>query len=425
MKMTCEQASEYINSFTKSGKPVADLSRFSALAQALGNPQNSLKFVHIAGTNGKGSVCEYIALALQKEGYLTGKFTSPFIIKQAERIQLNGVNISDDDFAGCCSAVKEKADESGRNDYSQFEIFFGAALVYYMKKRADIVVLETGIGGTLDCTNIIVPALSVITSVDFDHCAILGNTLAEIASHKAGIIKKDIPAVLSPVQDEAVFSVVRAKAAQMNSALVIPDINDAEIIHTSLLGTEFVYKNERFRTKMGGAHQMHNALTATEALRLLNISEDSIKFALENAALPARLFVVRKSPLFVVDGSHNPSGIEAARELISLTKKERGLNQVCVLMGMMKDKDYKTALKISSQIAEKYVFTDGFSPNAVPIEEMTASLSAINADIPVKGAKSVKDALMLARSEEHDALIVMGSLYLAGSVLEIAENEIE
>lgn len=174
--MTYNEAVSYLNSYTKSGRPVTDLSRFKGLMNELDNVQNNLNYLHIAGTNGKGSVSEYTALALEYAGYKTGKFTSPYINRVEERIQINGRLISENDFALYTEKVKEAADKTRCTDYSQFEILTALAFVYFFEQKCEKVVLETGIGGLLDCSNIIVPEISVITTVDLDHCSILGDT---------------------------------------------------------------------------------------------------------------------------------------------------------------------------------------------------------------------------------------------------------
>lgn len=425
--MTYEQAINYINSYTKSGKAVTDLSRFGFLAGLLGNPEKDLKFIHIAGTNGKGSVCEYMALAFQYSGYLTGKFTSPFILVSEERIQLNNKNIDKSDFARFCTPVKEaveKAESLGVSGFSQFEVFFALALLYYKEKKADIVILETGIGGTLDCTNIVTPEVSVIISVDFDHCAILGDTLAQIASHKAGIIKENIPAVLSPIQDKEVFKVVQHRAASINAPLIIPDSAKTEFIKTSLFGTEFRYNGELFRTKMGGKHQMTNAVTAIEGLKLCGIEGAAVRRALENAVLPARMNVVSIHPLLVIDGAHNPSGIAAACELIKATEREYGGNfTVCAAVGMMNTKDRETALHILTGTVGEFIFTNGFSSDAVRAEELASIVDRLSDGKAAAVCEhSVATALKLALERKRSLTLVIGSLYLAGKAMTEAER---
>ena len=248
--MNYSQAIEYLNNFSKSGKPVTDLSRFSELMRVLGDPQKELAFIHVAGTNGKGSVCEYVSLALQMSGCTVGKFTSPYINCIEERIQINNKPISQEDFALYISMTREGAEKTGCEVYSQFEILNAAAFLCYKDKKCDITVLETGIGGLLDSTNIISPKISVITTVDLDHTAMLGSTRREIARHKAGIIKQGCPVVVSPCQYGEVIEVLKNKAEESGAPFVMPADDDIKLISSDLTGTVFEYKREQFQTKM-------------------------------------------------------------------------------------------------------------------------------------------------------------------------------
>lgn len=405
--MDHKQALKYLDSFTKAGKPVTDLSRFEGLVRELGDPHKNQKFVHIAGTNGKGSVCEYISQGLINSGFTVGKFTSPYINFIEERIQLNNVPVPQETFAELLTKVKAAADRTGCKDYSQFELLTAAAFLYY--RDCDIAVIETGIGGTLDCTNIIDPVLSVITTVDFDHCAILGNTLAEIAAYKAGIIKPCRPAVTAPLQDEEVLAVLRERAESIGSPLTVPKNDDLKVQGVSLDCTEFCYKNEKFRTGMCGAHQAVNAVAAIEALRLLNASEESIRSALETAVVPARMERVAG---WLIDGAHNVSGARAAAELM---KGQAG--RKVLVTGMLGSKDWQGALELLIPLFDDIVAVDFFAPDAVPAESI--------AEIAMKHGKrcfiagSEEEAVRLGENAGADLKLVCGSLYLCGKMREI------
>ncbi len=404
--MDYNKAINYLNSFTKSGKPVRDLSRFKGLMKELDNPQNSVKYIHIAGTNGKGSVSEYTALALQCGGFITGKFTSPYINRVEERIQLDGEPISKGDFAFYISEVKNAAERTACPDYSQFEILNAAAFLYYAEKNCDYGVLEAGIGGLLDCSNIVTPLLSVITTIDLDHCAVLGNTVGEIAVHKAGIIKENIPSVTAPFQQQEALQVLKSKAKEVNSHLIIPDDSKIKLIKSDLFGTDFSYKGKIFHTKMRGKHQMINAVTAIEALRALNISENAIEKALNNAAVPARM---EKIGDFIIDGAHNPSGASAAASFI----KGIGGSKTLVT-GMLATKDYKTALSLLIPCFDHVVAVDFFSDTAVKfteIEKLAASFGK-----PCFYAKSADEAFEAAEKIGDNLKMVCGSLYLCGNM---------
>lgn len=404
---------KYINSFSKSGGPVKDLSRFEGLMNRLGNPQKGLKFIHIAGTNGKGSLSEYTDLALRTAGYRVGKFTSPFIVKLEERIQLNGEYISESSLSDFCARVKAAAQPGV--PYSQFEILTAVAFLYFAWEECDYVVLEVGIGGTLDCTNIITPVLSIITTIDFDHCAILGNTLAGIASHKAGIIKENVPCVVSPFQPEEALAVIRARAAEMHAPLIEPDMSSFYPVSSSFLGNVFGFENRHWQTKMGGVHQCGNAITAILALRALGdnrVGDKQIDFALQNAQLPARLETVSRKPFIIIDGAHNPSGMRAAKRLLS-QEKSCG----CILIGMLKTKDYRTALHTIMPFFDSCgaVLADFFSPDAVPCEELKKELEGYNIRAAV--GKNPRDALDKAvKLAGGKPVFCTGSLYLAAEI---------
>ena len=404
--MEYSEALNYLNTYTKSGKPIKDLSRFKGLMNALDNVQDNLKYIHIAGTNGKGSVSEYTALALEYSGLKTGKFTSPYINRIEERIQINGEPISESDFAFYIEKTKKAAEKTNCGDYSQFEILNAAAFLYFYEKNCDYVVLETGIGGLLDCSNIITPELSVITTVDLDHCGILGDTVEEIARHKAGIIKPNRPAVLAPFQHEEVKGVIEDKAAETGSELIIPKDKDLQLIGADLSGTRFLYRNKEFETGMCGRHQMINAAAAIEALRKLSINEEYIKNALKNAAVPARM---EKLGGFIIDGAHNVSGAKAAAELIGKQKGKKLL-----ITGMLKSKDYKGALSILIPEFDKVIAVDFFSPDAVPAEEIVklAEGSGRKGEI----GKSAREAIEAAARFEGELKVVCGSLYLCGAI---------
>ncbi|MCM1297993.1 MAG: bifunctional folylpolyglutamate synthase/dihydrofolate synthase [Firmicutes bacterium] len=405
--MLYKQAISFLNSFTKSGKPVTDLSRFKALMTQLGDPQNRVKYIHIAGTNGKGSVSEYAALALEYCGFKTGKFTSPYINKVEERIQLNGQPISEDNFALYLTGVKNAAEKTGCSDYSQFEILNAAAFLYYAEKNCDYGVLEAGIGGLLDCTNIVHPVLSVITTVDLDHCQLLGDTAEKIAAHKAGIIKENTPSVTAPFQREGVLKVLSDKAAETGSALVIPDNGDISIIGTSLDGTDFSYKGKLFHTKMCGRHQAINGTAAIEALRILNVDESVIERALKNAAVPAR---TERIGGWLIDGAHNPSGAAAAADLL----KSADHCTKALVVGMLASKDWQSSLKLLVPCFDHVIAADFFSPSAVPKEELADFVKALGK--PCITAHSPQDAVHSADRLGDDLKAVCGSLYLCGEM---------
>lgn len=402
--MNYSQSIEYLNNFSKSGKPVTDLSRFSALMQALGDPQKDLAFIHVAGTNGKGSVCEYISQALESAGYNTGKFTSPYINVIEERIQINNKPVSRKDFALYISMAREGAEKTGCPHYSQFEILNAAAFLCYKDKNCDFTVLETGIGGLLDSTNIITPKISVITTVDLDHTAMLGGTREEIARHKAGIIKQGCPVVVSPCQYEDVTCVLENKARELGAPFIMPAKGDLRLISADLTGTVFNYKGERFETKMCGKHQAINASAAIEALRLLNIPSEHIKKALLTAAVPAR---TEQSGGWIIDGAHNPSGAGALAELLKPVKGKKVL-----LTGMLTTKDWQGSLEKLIPLFDCIIAVDFFAENAVRKEEIV-EFAQSKGKLAVT-AQNLEEGFKTGEEQNADYKILCGSLYLCG-----------
>ena len=399
--------------FTAGGKPVKDLSRFTALCNFLGNPQKELKFIHIAGTNGKGSVCEFLSAALINAGYNTGKFTSPYIYDIRERIQLQNKLISKKDFDESVKTAIAAARETKSNDCSQFEILTAAAFLYFKKKKADIIVLETGIGGLLDCTNIVMPELSVITAIGYDHSDVLGITLTEIASHKAGIIKPEIPCVMYPAQERATYVEIRTKAEKENAELTLPDTDAVTDEKISVYGNEFRYKKQKYATSMGGKHQVLNALTAIEALQILRIDEKHIKSGIKAAKIPARMEIIRKNPLIVLDGAHNRQGITAAKSVFDAWRVRKA-----VVFGTLAGKDYLGAIEELYGFAHFLILTDGFSENAVSCSDLYSAACLFGFDgSSIYTVGETKRAVELAAELcGGGVVLVTGSLRIAGEV---------
>ncbi|MDE5564658.1 MAG: bifunctional folylpolyglutamate synthase/dihydrofolate synthase, partial [Oscillospiraceae bacterium] len=313
--MTYAQALAFINSFSHSGTPVHDLHRIAGLMEQLGNPQERLQFIHIAGTNGKGSVAEYLGNILLYSGYKTGVFTSPYIRCYEDRIRLNGENLPQDMLCRLCEMVAEVV--VGDEGYSQFEITFAIAMLYYTAVHAEIVVLETGMGGLLDCTNIIAPPLcSVITSVSLDHMAILGDTIEKIAAQKAGIIKSGSPAVMAVMSDVDAVRLITETAKQQGSPVYSPDMTQCEQPACGIAGNQFVYRQKKYRTKMSGVHQIHNALTALTVVDVLreqsfSISEQAVQCGLYETQCPGRTQILQEIPLVLLDVGHTAEGVTA------------------------------------------------------------------------------------------------------------------
>lgn len=405
------EAATYVNSYTKSGEHVKNLSRFERLMILLGNPQKDLKFVHVAGTNGKGSVCEYISSVLKEKGNRVGKFTSPYLCEQEERIQINGKNISKEALALLCGEVQKAVSLCEIQGFSQFEIIAAIGLLYFYKEEVDIIVLEAGIGGMFDCTNIITPEVSVITTIHYDHTEMLGETLQKISFHKAGIIKHGVRVVVSPKQPIEALQVINAKAEEQEAEIIVPDLSRLQVIHQDIYDVFFNYKGKNYQIKMAGAHQLFNALTAIEVCLLLGAEYGEIYSGIEKTKLPARLEIVQSNPTIIIDGAHNLSGINAAKSFLLQEKRSK-----IGIVGMLDTKDYISALNSMLSMFEQVVFVDYFSENAVKCDELCRVAKQIG--LPhvccSDGKLALEQAVQLAG--EDKVILSIGSLYLAGDL---------
>lgn len=408
--MNFDEAMSFISSFTRAGKKVSDLSRIQRLLDKIGNPQNSLKFIHIAGTNGKGSVLEYCSGALIRAGFKTGQFTSPFMKHYCDRIRINGRDIPEQELADICSSLVEYTDKT----FSQFEISLAVAFVYFKKEKCDIVCLETGVGGRLDATNVISPPLiSIITSVSLDHTQVLGDTVEKIAFQKAGIIKKGSLCILSAGNPPSVEEVVGKAAESSDCPLIIPDIKKIAIKKEALTGSEFCYENIDCQIKMTGVHQVINAVTAVEAVKALRkkgfeISENDLRCALTETSVASRTEIISREPVIIIDGGHNRAGVDSLAEVMRL----RGSVPAVGVVGMVKGKDIEYAAKRFSEIFSYVYCVDGFEDNAVSAGELAKLF-----DCPCESADFLSGIKMARERAERESawLTVCGSLYLASA----------
>lgn len=414
--MNINECMEFINSYSKSGGKITDLSRAENLMKLIGNPEKNLKFVHIAGTNGKGSTLEYISNALIFSGYKTGQFTSPYILRYNDRICINGTEINDDTLCGICSLIKEKIDNK---PYSQFEITMAVAFLWYVHEKCDIVVLECGIGGLLDCTNVIPPPLlSVITSISLDHTDILGDTVEKIAVQKAGIIKNNSAVILSMDNKHNVKYIVEKNAREKNAEFITPDNRDFKYCAVESDNKPFTYKKKQYKTAMLGFHQPMNALTAIEACEYLRkkgfeISDENIKKSIETTQVKARLQYINGNPPVIVDGSHNPAGINQLHYSLMYID-----NDIYTVMGMVDSKDYPDCVRDIARCSKVMFTVDDFAPNAVPAEKLAEISRTTGTYTGVYHSldKAVEKAKEYALSN-NGLVVVCGSLYLASEYL--------
>ena len=418
--MNCNEAIEYIHSLEKFGiKPGMD--RIRALCNALGNPQDKLKIIHVAGTNGKGSTSTMISNILRKSGYNTGLFISPYVTDFRERIQYNGNMIEKNELAECVEKVKEVITALAAENIqpTEFEAVTAAAFLYFEKKKCDFVVLEVGLGGRLDSTNIITaPYVSVITSISLDHTAILGDTIEKIANEKCGIIKFGAETVVYPFQDDAAMSEIKKTCENKHNSLRIPDVSELVTGEENIDGTDVEYCGISYKLPLAGKHMVYNSCTAIESVKSLgrfniNITDEAIKSGIESSVMPARMELLRKKPVIIIDGGHNEG---CACALASFIEKHLKNKRIIMLSSLMADKDYETYLKTVLPFAETFIATKADVPRALPSDELmkaAASYCKNCHDIP-DPQKAVKAAVNITHPE--DVLIVCGSFYLAGEI---------
>ncbi|MBQ7173676.1 MAG: bifunctional folylpolyglutamate synthase/dihydrofolate synthase [Clostridia bacterium] len=408
--MTYEQALTYIHSFDWRGSRPG-LSRTLELCRRLGNPEKSLRFVHVAGTNGKGSFCKMLSEILTAAGYKTGLFVSPYVTRFNERIQVDGSEIPDKELAWATSLVKDAADAM-EDGPTEFELITAIGFLYFKKMNCDVVVLECGMGGRLDSTNVIVdPLLSVITGISLDHTKILGDTIEKIAAEKAGIIKAGRPCLYGG-EDPAAKEVIKTTASEKQAPFFCVDYSRLSVKTMALGGTTFDFAPlQNLRLSLLGSYQPENAarvLTAVEILQNegMNISEEAIRKGLSSAVWPARFEKLLSDPLVFYDGGHNPEGIAAATESIRTYFPGQKVN---LLMGVMADKDYSEMCKTLSPLANKVFTVTPSNPRSLSAEDLAKLFPNGQA------FQTVKDGLFTALTEskqEGIPLVCLGSLYL-------------
>lgn len=424
--MNCNEAIEYIHSLEKFGiKPGMD--RIRALCDKLGNPQKNLRVIHVAGTNGKGSTSTMISNILRKNGFNTGLFISPYVTDFRERIQYNGNMIERAELAQCVEKVKAATDELSIEGIqpTEFEAITATAFLYFEEKKCDFVVLEVGLGGRLDSTNVIeAPCVSVITSISLDHTAILGDTIEAIAAEKCGIIKCGAETVAYPFQDDKAMEIIKNTCAERCNGLHVPDVKLLKIGEEKLEGTNASYDGIDFVLPLAGEHMIYNACTAIEAVRALsrlgiNVSNDAIVHGIESSVMPARLELIKKKPVILLDGGHNEG---CAKALSAFIKKHLNEKRIIMVSSMMADKDYLSYLSETVPHADTFIATKVDMPRALSSDEL--KLSAMNYcdncyDIS-DPQKSIAAALNIINDD--DVLIVCGSFYLAGDIRDILLN---
>ena len=418
--MNCKEAIEYIHSLEKFGiKP--GMERIRALCSELGNPQEKLKVIHVAGTNGKGSTSTMISNILRQSGYNTGLFISPYVTDFRERIQYNGNMIEKNELAECVERVKNAVDKLFVQGIqpTEFEAITATAFLYFKKKNCDFVVLEVGLGGKLDSTNVILaPYVSVITSISLDHTAILGDTIEEIATEKCGIIKFGAETVAYPFQNAGAMEIIKKTCAERCNTLRVPDVNKLKINEEQLEGTSASYDGIDFILPLAGRHMIYNACTAVEAVRSLSrlgvfIDDEAIRNGIEKSVMPARMELIKKKPVIILDGGHNEG---CAAVLCDFIKKHLSGKRIIMVSSMMADKDYTSYLSAVCPFVDTFIATKADVPRALSSSELCENAKKFcnNCyDIP-DPQKAIVAAHNILQSD--DALIICGSFYLAGEI---------
>lgn len=431
--MNYNEALQFIHESHKFGMRLG-LDNIKKLLELLGNPQNNLKIIHVAGTNGKGSTCSFISSILKESGYKVGLYTSPFLETFTERIRVNGENIREEEVGKIVSLIKEKIEIMVSEGYSyptEFEIVTAMAFYYYNQEKVDFVALEVGLGGRYDATNVIdKPVVSAITSISLDHTGILGDTLAKIAFEKGGIIKENCPTIVYPQQEEA-SEVIKNICAEKKSKYIECDFKNIEIkssnINSQIYNCNINGKELRdLEIKLIGAHQIKNSIVALNVIEYLNdikitnISEENIRKGLLETKWPGRIEKISENPMFIIDGAHNEEGAKSLAN--SIDKYFENKNKILVI-GMLEDKDIDSVLDLLIPKFNKVITTTPDNPRAIDANKLKEKIERYNIEVTCK--PNIKEAVdyALEISNKDDVIISAGSLYMIGNVRTIIVNK--
>lgn len=428
--MTYEEARRYIE-YTDTLGSVPGLDSIKELLKRLGDPQEKVKVVHIAGTNGKGSICAFLDKILEDAGYTVGRYISPTIFTYLERFQINGTYMTEDTFAEYLDRVKTVADAmvaDGKNRPTSFETETAIAFCYFADKKVDALLLETGMGGTLDATNVCTkPVCTIIASISMDHVRFLGDTLGEIYDHKLGIMKYGVPCVSYPVQKELLPQWIEKCEEQdvLKSSIMIND-EDIVIHYSRPDGSYFSYKGEDYQLTVPGIYQVYNSVVAIEtAFVLQNNGYDLKKVNIKNGLLTTmwkgRFQKLLDRPPVYVDGAHNPGGWSALRENIDTYFPGKKLIYVC---GVFRDKAYMKMLDIMMPGAVGFIATQPPNSRALDSNELAELAGSYIDSVYVQNnaAVAVRQAIKMAGSIADSVVVIFGSLSFIGPVIEMAER---
>lgn len=447
--MTYEEALQYIHGTLKFGSKLG-LKNITNLLYFMGNPHKKLKYIHVGGTNGKGSVTSMITSILKQQGYKVGMYTSPYIEEFTERIQINGRHIEEKQLARITQWIQgiiQKMTAQGYAHPTEFEVVTAIAFQYYCEQACDFVVLEVGLGGRFDATNVIdSPLVSVITSIGMDHMAFLGDTIAQIAFEKSGIIKPDNIVVVCPDQHPDAVQVLRRIAQERNARIVIGDTDAIDITSDTLRGIAFSYQSNQYQIGLVGAHQVLNAVTAISAVEVLKkyydipISRENMRIGLETVRWPGRLEILSKDPLFIVDGAHNMPAVTALKKSLikylninedsvppwlsaasPSTECRTPENKISFVIGMMEDKEYEKCIRILAPIADCMIATAPLDKRALPARKLGEVMAKYCDNVLIE--EDIEQAVRLGMERvkkgacaDRHILCCCGSLHLIGVV---------
>ncbi len=426
--MKYDEAIEYINSLSKYGI-VPGLDSIKELCKRLGNPQDRLKFIHIAGTNGKGSTLAYLSTVLRKAGYKVGRYVSPAIRCYEERIQVNEKMITKKALCEEMECMREICDDMVQDGFhhpTPFEVETAMAFDYFLKKGCDVVVLETGMGGRMDATNIIKTTLvSVIASISMDHMQFLGDTLEKIAREKAGIIKEGSKVVVLKQAPE-VMEVVKEEACKNKAQMIVAEPELAKGIKYNIKGVKFSYKEfEKIELSLAGKVQVDNGVLALEVIRVLNdgmleVTEKAVREGLKETIWQGRFSVIGNNPLFVIDGAHNE---DAAKKLADSIEMYFTNRRIIYIMGILRDKEYEKIIDLTAKYAQQ-IITVATPNNKRAMDSLALAEEVMKRNLHVTAAASIEEAVEMAYlfAAKEDVILSFGSLSFLGKVMEEVEK---
>lgn len=412
--MNYNESVEYIHSLLQFGiKP--GLERISMLLDALDNPQDKIKTIHIAGTNGKGSTSTHLANILTSAGYKTGLYTSPYVLSFCERIQVDGKNIPKDDLSKTVTIVKseiEKLNEQGII-ITEFEALTATAFLYFYESGCAYAVIEVGLGGRFDATNVIKkPEAVVITSISLDHTKILGDTISQIAFEKCGVVKYQVPVITSQNQKLQVLEVIRKTATEKNCNLIVSNPQNAKLLFDIMSAVKFLYKDSDYILKLMGAHQIENAVNVIETAKLLGIDDRYIKEGLAKTTMLARMEIIGENPLIIRDGGHNEGCANALYDVL----KKHIAGSINMLVGLMADKDCEGYVSKIAPLCKSIITVTPSNPRALDSKKLEKIAKKYCRNVKSINNPKMGYKYILSNTKKDETVLVCGSFYLMSDI---------